>query len=277
MMCTSKLSGCVSGLSPPLPLIKLCHSSSESLARALIVKPDIAYYTIPFDESEPRSDQWIVTHLPGRRCISFRPDGERATKAFFMFVTDQSLGYEKLPIPEQIVAIRKHLLGGPDLHSPIVARAAQGLLDGGKDLYLEYTGQIKAKRLSTPSGRISLLGDAAYCGTALSGAGTTRSLTGAYILAGELAMNVDDPKASAQGYEEYMKPFAAEKQNLLPGLPHIALPSTTFGITILHTVVRVLVWMSRIKPISWVLGKVFDDGASKSLPDYSKYELKADE
>ena len=193
-----------------------------------------------------------------------------------MFVTDQSLGYEKLPIPEQIVAIRKHLLSGPDLHSPIVERAAQGLLDGGKDLYLEYTGQIKAKRLSTPSGRISLVGDAAYCGTALSGAGTTLSLTGAYILAGELAMNVDDPKAAAQGYEEYMKPFAADKQNLFPGLPHIGLPSTTFGIAILHTVVRVLVWMSRIKPISWALGKLFDDddGASKSLPDYSKYELE---
>lgn len=239
--------------------------------RPRLTNADIAYYSIPYDATESRSDQWIVTHLPGRRAISFRPDGDKATKAFFMWITPQSEGYEKLAYDDQIAAVRKHLLKGTDLYSPIVERAVRGL-SGTPDLYLEYTGQIKAKHLGTQGGRIGLIGDAGYCGTALSGAGTTLSLVGAYVLAGELAIHADDPRTAVRRYEEFMKPFAADKQNLLPGLPHIALPETTTGIAIFHGIVRLVTFLARLRVGQWLFGKMYvDDKVKFPLPDYSKY------
>ncbi|WVQ92940.1 hypothetical protein IAU59_000001 [Kwoniella sp. CBS 9459] len=234
----------------------------------------IAYFTIPLDPNEPRSDQWIVTPLPGRRMLSFRPDGQGTTKAFLMWITDGSQGYEKLGMSDQIAAIHQILVDGKAQSSPIVVRAAQGL-KSTPDLYLEYTGQIKADRLSTAGGHIGMIGDAAYCGTAMSGAGTTLSLVGAYILAGELAKHQDDLKAGFEGYERWMKPFAEETQRLVPGVPHIVLPNTEWGIEVLIVAIRFIVWLITTRSMQWISSRLFRDKlAERPLPDYSQYEVK---
>ncbi|KAJ9118096.1 hypothetical protein QFC22_003995 [Naganishia vaughanmartiniae] len=237
----------------------------------------IAYFTMPLEPSDTRSDYWVITNLPGKRCLSFRPGGDGLTQAFLMWTSAESAGYEKLPMAPQIDAIRKELLAGPDWvrDSKLVQRAAKGL-DNTKDLYLEYSGQVKAKHLSTPGGKIGMIGDAAYCGTPVSGAGTTLSLVGAYILAGEIAKHSDDPKAGLQAYEAWMAPFAAGLQELPPGVPQIALPASNFGIRILHSVIGTVLWLSKWKAAQWVGGWVFrDTRAELPLPDYSKYEVKA--
>jgi 2-polyprenyl-6-methoxyphenol hydroxylase-like FAD-dependent oxidoreductase len=193
-----------------------------------------------------------------------------------MWTSPDSAGYEKLPKAQQIDAIRKQLLADPAWvgASKLVQRAAKGL-ENTNDLYLEYSGQIKAKHLSTPGGKIGMIGDAAYCGTPVSGAGTTLSLVGAYILAGELAKHGDDVKAGFQAYEAWMAPFAAGLQDLPPGVPQIALPATNVGIQILHTALGTAMWLSKWKVAQSALGWVFrDDGARVPLPDYSEYECE---
>lgn len=142
-------------------------------------------------------------------------------------------------------------------------------------MYLEYTGQIHAKNLCTPGGRIGMIGDAAYCGTAVSGAGTTLSLVGAYIMAGELAKaRANGGKDGMRGYEKWMKPFARRRQRLLPGVPGIGLPKTEWGINVLYSVVRGGLAISKIGWIQKLAGYLSkEERAGEKLPDYREYEV----
>lgn len=231
---------------------------------------------MPLDPTATHPDHWVITHLPARRCLSFRPGGNGLVQAFLLFPASSSLGYEKLPQPSQITAIRQHLLAGSSAASPVVQRAARGL-DNLQDLYLEYSGQIKARHLST--GRISMIGDAAYCGTPLSGAGTTLSLVGAYVLSGSLARNLHSepttfPHAAYAAYERFMAPFAAAAQSLPPGVPRLALPDTEWGAWVLHQFVRAAYAVSRARRVRWVSERLFRDRAGEvGLPDYTEYEV----
>lgn len=151
-------------------------------------------------------------------------------------------------------------------------------LSATSEVYMEYSGQIKAKHLSTPGGRIGMIGDAAYCGTAVTGAGTTLSLVGAYILAGSLAAHRSNPKEGFQAYETWMSPFAAAQQSLPPGVPQIFLPQTEYGIRVLHAVGNIVLWLSKVRAVQWVAGKVFAGEVDAiPLPDYREYEVEVEE
>jgi 2-polyprenyl-6-methoxyphenol hydroxylase-like FAD-dependent oxidoreductase len=70
------------------------------------------------------------------------------------------------------------------------------------DFYFDEMSQIKMDRWS--QGRVTLVGDAAYCCSPLSGQGTSVALLGAYILAGELATAGEDYEL---GFTNYRKEF----------------------------------------------------------------------
>src|SRR5262249_24578464 len=65
-----------------------------------------------------------------------------------------------------------------------------------------------------PSGRVGLLGDAAFSSSPLSGQGTGLALVGAYLLAGELAGAGWDPAAGFAGYEARMRSFVEANQEI---------------------------------------------------------------
>jgi 2-polyprenyl-6-methoxyphenol hydroxylase-like FAD-dependent oxidoreductase len=64
------------------------------------------------------------------------------------------------------------------------------------------------------SGRVGLLGDAAFSPSPMSGQGTGLALVGAYLLAGELAAAGWDPAAGFAGYEARMRPFVEANQEI---------------------------------------------------------------
>jgi flavin-dependent dehydrogenase len=64
------------------------------------------------------------------------------------------------------------------------------------------------------SGRVGLLGDAAFSSSPMSGGGTGLALVGAYLLAGELAAAGWDPAAGFAGYERQMRPFVEANQEI---------------------------------------------------------------
>ncbi|GLZ38181.1 FAD-dependent monooxygenase [Actinokineospora sp. NBRC 105648] len=72
------------------------------------------------------------------------------------------------------------------------------------DFYFDSMSQIKMDAYTT--GRVALLGDAAYCGSPLTGQGTSLALVGAYVLAGELA-TADDHTTAFAAYDAKMRPF----------------------------------------------------------------------
>lgn len=59
--------------------------------------------------------------------------------------------------------------------------------------------------------------------------GTSLALTGAYVLAGELAHHAHHRNAFAR-YEHILRPYVTRAQHLPPGVPRIASPRTRAGI-----------------------------------------------
>lgn len=121
-------------------------------------------------------------------------------------------------------------------------RMLQGL-EESNDLYVGEIAQVKCP--SWTRGRVSLLGDAGYCPSPVSGQGTTLAIIGAYVLAGCISTYSDDPAEVMKRYEEDMKPFVERSQKLLPGVPGIACPQTAWGIYILRTVIWTVDLISR--------------------------------
>lgn len=64
------------------------------------------------------------------------------------------------------------------------------------------------------SGRVGLLGDAAFSSSPMSGQGTGLALVGAYLLAGELAAAGWDPEAGFAAFEARMRPFVEANQEI---------------------------------------------------------------
>lgn len=88
------------------------------------------------------------------------------------------------------------------------------------DFYCERLGLVKLSSWSC--GRVTLVGDAAYCPTVLTGMGTTCAMVGAYILAGEIGRHAgrSHGKGSADGlavalksYEDKFRPFMDQVQS----------------------------------------------------------------
>ncbi|GHH47321.1 FAD-dependent monooxygenase [Lentzea cavernae] len=77
------------------------------------------------------------------------------------------------------------------------------------DFHFDSMSQIRMDSWSR--GNVVLLGDAGYCGSPLSGQGTSMALVGAYVLAGELAK---DPVNAFQRYEEVLRPYVLANQEI---------------------------------------------------------------
>jgi 2-polyprenyl-6-methoxyphenol hydroxylase-like FAD-dependent oxidoreductase len=85
------------------------------------------------------------------------------------------------------------------------------------DFYFDAMAQIHMQAWT--AGRVTLVGDAAYCASPMSGQGTSLALVGAYVLAEELARGFDGAPAR---YETRMRPFVLANQALAtenPGQP----------------------------------------------------------
>jgi 2-polyprenyl-6-methoxyphenol hydroxylase-like FAD-dependent oxidoreductase len=88
------------------------------------------------------------------------------------------------------------------------------------DFYFDAMAQIRMDTWSR--GRVTLVGDAGYCPSPMSGQGTSLALVGAYVLAAELATAGGDHQRAFARYETRMRPFAELNQALAtenPGFP----------------------------------------------------------
>lgn len=146
---------------------------------------------------------------------------------------------------------------------------ADRLISGLKksdDFYANELGQIKMNQLST--GRVVLLGDAGYCPSPFTGLGTNLCLVGAYVLAGELARQRNDVMGALKCYEEKMRPFIDECQQI---------SQTTLGF--LFPTSRLGIWS--MNKLIWVLSKVTGffpqskkgDNHDERLPAYPELNL----
>jgi 2-polyprenyl-6-methoxyphenol hydroxylase-like FAD-dependent oxidoreductase len=96
------------------------------------------------------------------------------------------------------------------------------------ELYFDRVSQIRMEKWS--EGRISLIGDAAFCPSLLAGQGSALAMIAAYVLAGELGQVDNSPVQAFQRYERLLRPFILIKQNAAVRFASSFAPKTRWGL-----------------------------------------------
>ncbi|MEV7043641.1 FAD-dependent monooxygenase [Amycolatopsis sp. NPDC051061] len=164
----------------------------------------LAFYSVP---NEFGLDRWLLEHQEAGRSAMLRPIGD-ATRAMAMFsFTAAGFDVDYRDIDAQKRLLRERIAGLGWLTPRLLEH-----LDDTPDFYLDQVAQVVLDRWS--SGRVALLGDAAFSSSPLSGQGTGLALVGAYLLAGELATAGWNPEAGFAAYETRMRPFVEANQEI---------------------------------------------------------------
>ena len=176
----------------------------------------------------PRNEDVYVTYSePGRMVgrVSLRDD---KTLILFVFAHGDT--------PMHDLAAQKALLraefGGSGWECPHILAT----LDAAGELYVDRVSQIRMPRWSR--GRIVLVGDAAYCVSLLAGQGSALAMTGAYVLAGELAMADGRHDEAFANYEKILRDFIVRKQQGAERFGSALAPKTRLGLWFRNLVVK---------------------------------------
>ena len=130
------------------------------------------------------------------------------------------------------------------------------------DLYFDSVSQIRMPAWS--KGRVTLIGDAAYCPSLLAGEGAGFALAGAYLLAGELQRANGDHVLAYRTYEQRFRPFIERKQRSAVQFAGGLTPKTRLGLIVRDLVLR----LTAFSPINdWLMRRFVTD--QFELPDYS--------
>lgn len=215
----------------------------------------IAWFPIPRRPDD--IDNWRIYHAPGGRVVSLRP-AKDSMRAMLALRSDPA-GFENRPKTEQVAMLRERYADA--------GWQAQRILDGLEPDTLEFQpiAQVRAPKWST--GRVVLLGDAAYAPSPLTGQGTSLALIGAYLLAGELGRG-DAPASAFQRYELLMRPHVQAAQKLPPGIARITLPDSTLGVRALHSAVK-LIASRPVRAVRGVLSQRNRESVPSTLPTYT--------
>ncbi|WP_279359389.1 FAD-dependent monooxygenase [Methylobacterium indicum] len=215
----------------------------------------IAYFTVPRTPDDDRLWRWY--NAPGGRSLSLRPDPHGTTRAMLSVhgPLAEAQGWDR----DRQKAFLRERFRDAGWQAPRVLAA----LDAADDVYFDVLRQVRMPRWSR--GRVVLTGDAAWCVTPLAGIGATLAITGARVLAGELARTGDVP-AAFTAYERAMRPMVEEAQGVPKIAPRLMHPRTEAGIRALHAVLR-----TASRPaFRRVAGRLF--GGRSAEPDLSRYE-----
>lgn len=204
---------------------------------------------------QPRAADTYVGHgVPGRHAarVSMRDD---RTLVLFIWREDSS----RLPPTDGgRRALLKERFAGVGWEADRMLEA----LDGATDLYVDSISQIHLPRWS--DGRVALVGDAAWAPSFLAGEGCGLGITGAYVLAGELARSGGSPVAFGR-YEKRLREFIESKQKKAARFGGAFCPSTRLGVIFRNWVASLL----NVGPIAtFALSKELKDDIS--LPDYDE-------
>jgi 2-polyprenyl-6-methoxyphenol hydroxylase-like FAD-dependent oxidoreductase len=134
-----------------------------------------------------------------------------------------------------------------------------------EDFYANETVQIKVPCVY--KGRFALAGDAGYA-PGPTGAGTTLTLAGAYILAGEVSKHKGDLAAALRGYEQQMRPLITEFQKIPPLVPTVLAPKTAWGLCLRNNIFAFVIWSGLLHLVGKFAAASFDSSEKYAVPEY---------
>ncbi|GBU17078.1 MULTISPECIES: FAD-dependent monooxygenase [Methylobacterium] len=218
----------------------------------------IAYFTIPAVPDDDRLWRWY--NAPGRRSVSLRPDRHGTTRAM-LSIQKPPEGEHRWDADRQKAFLRERFADAGWQTPRVLAAMADT-----DDFYFDVLRQVRMQRWS--AGCVALTGDAAWCATPLAGIGATLAVTGACVLASELARTDDIPGAFS-AYERIMRPMVEQAQGVPKIAPRVMHPQSRLGIRLLHGVLDLA-----SKPlVRSVTAKLFSGRSAE--PDLSRYDEAA--
>ncbi|HZE08276.1 MAG TPA: FAD-dependent monooxygenase, partial [Gemmatimonadaceae bacterium] len=167
----------------------------------------LGYYVGAFtaDNYPRRDEKAYVSYTVPRRSLARYALRENRSAFLFIFAQDEILGVGHHDVAAQKSILRERF-SGMGWESAEILEA----MDGADDLYFDPVSQISMDNWSR--GRVTLVGDAAYCPSLLAGEGSGLAMAGAHRLANALAITGGDYQAAFRRYQQHFKPFVDDKQ-----------------------------------------------------------------
>jgi 2-polyprenyl-6-methoxyphenol hydroxylase-like FAD-dependent oxidoreductase len=229
-----------------------------------------AYYEIPreFDDNDAR-----IYFGTDSRMVMTR-SGDRSKTQIYLFVMNNKERHDKMRVVQKqpLEQVKKAWTEMYDDAGWDCRRFLEGLKTTN-DFYTTELAQVHMPKLY--SGRVVLLGDAGYCPTPFTGMGTTLSLVGSYILAGELARHGDDIGTALQAYHDNMRQ-PLDLYQRLPGGGTKFYPSSRLGIKIANIFVWILSSLQLHRLAQWALGMIGSKKNEWEMPVYPELNMDVD-
>ncbi|PMD45674.1 FAD/NAD(P)-binding domain-containing protein [Hyaloscypha variabilis F] len=226
----------------------------------------MAFFSVPRVADD--TDLWRWHIAPRGLGIHIRPHRTKTTMGVYFVINNSKKA--RIPEVDQVlvkdVAAQKAYLRAKFAGVGFQSARFLDAMDYADDFYMQQTAQVETPKWS--SGRCVLLGDAAYC---MMGIGTSLSLIGAYLIAGELANAASrdlDLAAALSRYEDLLRPLVANYLKLQSGPEHV-IPQSRLGIAVMHSALRVLTWTG----LQHLILPREPSGNDWGLPDYGFEEI----
>lgn len=213
----------------------------HSVVRGLAFGPEArfeayyGYYVASFDLDDypVRDEGAYVSHtVPGKQVARYALRGGRTT-VFMIFRRPA-----KLTLDHHDVAAQKQLLRDVFRDEGWECATLLERMEGASHFYFDAVSQIRMPSWST--GRVTLVGDAGFCPSLLSGQGSTIAMAGAYVLAGELKAAGGDHAAALAAYEARFRGFVVGKQATAERFAGSFVPRTRVGVWVRNQVSRLM-------------------------------------
>ncbi|MFF8600370.1 FAD-dependent monooxygenase [Streptomyces sp. NPDC015232] len=180
------------------------------------------YFAFADADSALGENRWVTMHnSPGRMTGVYRSGNHAQAKAYFMF-RSAPLAHDPRDTDQHRRVLRDVFGDDTSWHIP---ELLAGALDDPA-FYFDALSQVRMPSWS--NGRVTLLGDAAWCASPASGAGAELALVGAHRLAAELIARPDDHGTALARYRSAHAPLVRKKQRIGPNV-RLMVPRTAGG------------------------------------------------
>jgi 2-polyprenyl-6-methoxyphenol hydroxylase-like FAD-dependent oxidoreductase len=193
----------------------------------------LCVFTIPNDLE---LDHWQLIYVtPGKSVTVTSARENREARAIFFF------GSEPLEVDYRDRGQQQKLLAtafaGEGWEVPRLVTAMRD----APDFYFDPVSQVRMDSWS--AGRVTLVGDAGYCPSPLSGQGSSLALVGAYVLACELRAADGDHQDAFAHYQQRMQDFVSRNQQIAIGNAKRFIPTSRRAIWLQNQSIRALPYM----------------------------------
>ena len=169
----------------------------------------------------------------GRLAMIYTADHLDDARAVFLFRPEHEPRYAHRDIARQQTLLRDAFTG----RAPEVDRWLSEL-EHTPAFYFDSITQLELTSWSR--GRVTLVGDAAYCPGPAVGGSTSLAVLGAYVLAGELANAGGDHAAAFAAYERVMTEPVLRSREFARRVARTLIPSSRFGVRALVAGVQLI-------------------------------------